>query len=74
MRQSAVIERESGPDAVKPFGRYGVGVIAEHPSGLLVVAAVVLMTVEAVPESRWFIAGAFALGGTFGLFLWFRHR
>ena len=74
MRRSAVTERETGPQAVKPFGRYGIGVITEHPSGLLVGAAVVLMTLEAIPESRWFIASALALGSAFGLVLWFRHR
>ena len=61
-------------DSVKPFGRYGVGVITEHPAGLLVVAAVILVTLETVPESRWFIAAALATGGAFGFFLWLRHR
>ena len=74
MRPLAITDRDSSPDDVKPFGRYGVGTITEDPAGLLVVAAVVLMTLEAIPESRWFLASALALGGTFGLFLWLRHR
>jgi hypothetical protein len=41
---------------------------------LLVVAAVLLLTLESIPESRWFVAAALVVGGTFGYFLWLRHR
>jgi hypothetical protein len=74
MSDFTISERESNPNTVKPFGRYGVGVITEHPAGLLVVAGVVLMTLEAIPESRAFLTGALAVGGVFGLFLWLHHR
>ena len=43
---------EKDIDSVKPFGRYGVGVITEHPAGLLVIAAVILLTVETIPGAR----------------------
>jgi drug/metabolite transporter superfamily protein YnfA len=41
---------------------------------LLVVAAVVILTLETIPESRFFIAAALMVGGAFGFFLWLRHR
>jgi hypothetical protein len=65
---------EKDIDSVKPFGRYGVGVITEHPAGLLVISAVVLLTLETIPESRWFLAAALIVGGAFGFFLWLQHR
>ena len=74
MSKLSTAAKERDIDSVKPFGRYGVGVITEHPAGLLVVAAVILVTLETVPESRWFIAAALATGGAFGFFLWLRHR
>jgi hypothetical protein len=61
-------------DSVKPFGRYGVGVITEHPVGLLVIAAVILLTIETIPGARWFLAATLVAGTSFGFVLWLRHR
>jgi hypothetical protein len=61
-------------DSVKPFGRYGVGVITEHPAGLLVVAAVILLTLETIPGASWFLAATLVAGASFGFVLWLRHR
>ncbi|MGB9242652.1 MAG: hypothetical protein WCC03_04810 [Candidatus Acidiferrales bacterium] len=65
---------EKDIDSVKPFGRYGVGVITEHPAGLLVIAAVIFLTLETIPESRLFLVAALLVGCAFGFFLWLRHR
>jgi hypothetical protein len=66
--------KERDIDSEKLFGRYGVGTITGHPAGLLVVAAVLFLTLESIPESRWFVAAALVAGGTVGFFLWLRHR
>jgi hypothetical protein len=65
---------EKDIDSVKPFGRYGVGVITENPAGLLVVAAVILLTLVTIPGARWFLAAALIAGTSFGFVLWLRHR
>jgi uncharacterized membrane protein len=59
---------------VQPFGLSGVGVITSHPVGLVFVAGVVLITVEAIPAARWFVAAAVAIGIVFGISLWLYHR
>jgi hypothetical protein len=74
MVHQSTTEKERDIDSEKLFGRYGVGTITGHPAGLLVVAAVLLLTLESIPESRWFVAAALVVGGTFGYFLWLRHR
>ena len=61
-------------DSVKPFGRYGVGVMTEHPAGLLVIAAVIFLTLETIPGARWFLAVTLFVGTSFGFVLWLRHR
>ncbi len=65
---------EKDIDSVKPFGRYGVGAITEHPAGLLVIAAVILLTLETIPEARWFLTATLVAGASFGFVLWLRHR
>lgn len=65
---------EKDTDSVKPFGRHGVGVITEHPAGLLVIAAVILLTVETIPGSLWFLAATLIAGASFGFVLWLQHR
>jgi hypothetical protein len=74
MPELSNIPHERGPDSVRPFGRYGTGVLNESPTGLLVVAAVILLTLEAIPESRWFLAAALVVGSAIGFVLWLRHR
>ncbi len=74
MAQVPTAAKERDIDSVKPFGRYGVGAITEHPSGLLVIAAVILLTLETIPESRLFLVAALLVGCAFGFFLWLRHR
>ena len=61
-------------DSVKPFGRYGVGEITEHPAGLLVIAAVLFLTLETIPGAAWFMAATLVAGASFGLVLWLRHQ
>ena len=65
---------EKDINSVKPFGHYGVGVITEHPAGLLVIAAVILLTVETIPGSLWFLAATLIAGASFGFVLWLQHR
>ena len=65
---------EKDIDPVKPFGRYGVGVITEHPAGLLVIGAVILLTVETIPGALWFLTAALIAGTSFGFVLWLQHR
>jgi hypothetical protein len=65
---------EKDIDSVKPFGRYGVGVITEHPAGLLVIAAVIFLTVETIPGALWFISATLVAGASFGFVLWLQHR
>jgi hypothetical protein len=62
------------PDEVQPFGRYGAGLLTEHPVGLVVVAAVILLTLCGIPETWWFFVASLILGGLFGFFLWLYHR
>jgi hypothetical protein len=71
-----VAPQTSDPDPreVIPFGRYGAGLLTAHPVGLVVVLGLLLMGLIGLPEARLFFAGALVLGGTFGLFLWLRHR
>jgi hypothetical protein len=68
--------RNSMPDApeVRPYGRYGGGLYTEHPVGLLVVAAVIILILWRVPEARWFFVGSVLLGVIFGLCLWLYRR
>lgn len=68
--------RNSTPDIseVQPFGRFGVGLLTEHPVGLLVVVAVIVLTLETLPPARLFFIASLALGGIIGFFLWLRHR
>lgn len=74
MRQFTPTSQEPHVDAVKPFGRYGIGTLTGHPAGLLVVAAVIFLTFETVPGSGWFVAAALVVGGVFGFFLWLRRH
>jgi hypothetical protein len=65
---------EKDIDSVRPLRRYGVGVITEHPAGLLVIAAVIILTVETIPGALWFLAATLIAGASFGFVLWLRHR
>jgi len=64
------IERQK----LQPFGLSGVGVITGHPVGLILVAGVILITVEAIPAAWWFVAAAVAIGILIGISLWLYHR
>ena len=64
---------EKDIDSVKPFGRYGVGVITEHPAGLMVIAAVILLTVETIPGALWFISATLIAGASLGFVLWLQR-
>ena len=59
---------------IRPHGRFGVGLLTEHPVGLLIVAAVIFLALERLPPARPFFVGSLALGGIIGFFLWLRHR
>jgi hypothetical protein len=65
---------ELDPTEVKPFGAAGVGLLTGHPVGLVVVAGVILMAMERLPEARWFFGGSLLLGAAIGLVLRLRHR
>jgi hypothetical protein len=65
---------ELNHDDIRPFGRFGVGTITGHPVGLLVVAAVIFISIVALPEASLFLAASLPIGCLFGLFLWLRHR
>jgi hypothetical protein len=65
---------EKDIDSVRPLGRYGVGVITEHPAGLLVIAAAIILTVETIPGALWFLAATLIAGASFGFVLWLQHR
>ena len=73
-RENAPHNTEPDPTEVIPFGRYGAGLLTGHPVGLVIVLGVLLIGFVGIPEARWFFAGAIALGGICGLFLWLRHR
>jgi len=62
------------PHDVRPYGRFGGGLLTGHPAGLIVIAIVLVMTVWRIPETRLFFAGSVVLGMLIGLFLWLRHR
>jgi len=62
------------PGEVVPFGRYGAGLLTAHPVGLVVVFGILAIGLEAMPEARWFFAGALLAGGACGFVLWLRHR
>lgn len=68
--------RGSMPDMneIRPHGRFGVGLLTEHPVGLLIVGVVIFMALERLPPARPFFVGSLVLGGIIGLFLWLRHR
>lgn len=62
---------EPDPTEVIPFGRVRT---TGHPVGLVVVVGVLVMGLLALPEARWFLAGASLLGCAWGFFLWLHHR
>jgi hypothetical protein len=62
------------PTEVRPYGRFGVGLLTGHPVGLLIVAAMIILILWKVPEARWFLAGSALLGIIIGLALWLYHR
>ncbi len=62
------------PTEVIPFGRYGAGLLTEHPVGLVVALGMLLMGLAGLPPARLFFATSLPLGGIWGLFLWLRHR
>lgn len=74
VRKTATHSSEPNPTEPIPFGRGGAGLYTGHPVGLVVVIGVLLMGLFALPEARWFLAGALLFGGICGFFLWIRHR
>jgi hypothetical protein len=74
MNKTSSAGPESNPNAIRPYGRFGVGTITGHPVGLLIVAAVILLSLEGLPEARAFLVASLPVGFLFGLFLWLRHR
>jgi hypothetical protein len=65
---------ELGPGEVQPYARGGVGILTGHPVGLVVIAGVILLTMEHVPAARWFFGGSLVVGGAIGFALWLHHR
>jgi len=59
---------------VVPFGRGGAGQYTSHPVGLLVAVGILALGLIALPEARWFLAGAAVLGGAWALILYLRQR
>ena len=59
---------------VVPFGHGGAGQYTSHPVGLFVALAILTLALIALPEARWFLAGALVFGGLLGLILYLRHR
>ena len=74
VRKTASDSSEPNPIEPIPFGRGGAGHYTAHPVGLVVVVGLLVIGLLALPEARWFLAGAFLLGCAWGFFLWFRHR
>lgn len=72
--KSAPEEPEIDRQKVQPFGLSGVGVITSHPVGLVLIAGIILIALEAIPAARWFVAAAVAVGVAFGVCLWLYHR
>lgn len=64
---------EPNPNEVRPYGRYGGGLL-RGPIGLVIVVGLLLMGLLGLPEYRWFLAATLFLGGLLGFFLWLRHR
>lgn len=59
---------------VRPYGPSGVGILTEHPVGLLVIAAVILIAVMKLPPAGVFLVASVVVGAPFGFFLWLYHR
>jgi hypothetical protein len=59
---------------VRPYGRFGGGLLTGHPVGLIVIAAILVPSFWRIPAARLFFAGSVALGCVFGFLLWLRHR
>jgi hypothetical protein len=72
MRKS--IPKRSEPDPTEIMPTYSADLMTAHPVGLVVVFGVLLMSLIALPEARWFVGGALLLGVIFGFVLWIRHR
>lgn len=51
-----------------------MGLITGHPVGLVVAGGVILMAIFGIPGALPFFAGALALGGVIGFFLWLYNR
>jgi hypothetical protein len=51
-----------------------VGILTEHPVGLLVIAAVILIAVMKLPPAGVFLVASVVVGAPFGFFLWLYHR
>ena len=58
---------------VRPFGRYGAGIYAVHPLGLIAAAAIVC-TAWRLPAARSFSIFSLPFGVLIGLLMWLRHR
>lgn len=77
---SKTLRREYTPPSGNPaedadsVGPSGVGLITGHPVGLVVAVGVILMAIFGIPGALPFFAGALALGGVIGFFLWLYNR
>jgi hypothetical protein len=61
-------------NSVRPFGLAGVGLLTEHPVGLLVIIGIFVVALAALPPARAFFLLVLPVGGIIGYFLWLHHR
>jgi hypothetical protein len=73
-RPSAPRNPEVDFNTVRPYGPAGVGMLTGHPVGLLVIIAIFVSALAALPPSRAFFLLVLPLGGIIEFVLWLRHR
>jgi hypothetical protein len=57
-----------------PYGKYGAGVWAGHPAGLIVVLGILLVGLIGIPEWRYFFAATVLVGSVIGNLLLRHHQ